>query len=182
MRLKDKNGIEINNGDIVIISGGYFKNSNGLHKVKHTPGDEGWGGNWYRLIKINKDGTPKNGKYNLESWPLISYTTSREKSRLQMEHDRVNAQIEIIRDPKWKTMDKNFSIEIDCNPNAEVGVARLYQNTVTQKYWVWFETHRGWQRHIVPDKLVEEFLHSKEIIDGIKIKGNWNIIIYGQLY
>ena len=40
----DKNGVEIKTGDIVEISGAYFKNDNGLYFVTHSPGDPTWSG------------------------------------------------------------------------------------------------------------------------------------------
>ena len=38
----DKNGHEIKTGDIVEITGAYFKNDNGLYFVDNSPGDPNW--------------------------------------------------------------------------------------------------------------------------------------------
>ena len=35
----DKNGRQIQTGDVVLVSGGYFKSDNGLFAVIHAPGD-----------------------------------------------------------------------------------------------------------------------------------------------
>ena len=37
----DKNGIEIKTGDVVEITGAYFKNDNGLYFVERSAGDPG---------------------------------------------------------------------------------------------------------------------------------------------
>ena len=50
----DKNGVEIKTGDIVEISGAYFKNDNGLYFVTHSPGDPTWSGRDYSLKRISK--------------------------------------------------------------------------------------------------------------------------------
>ena len=52
----DKNGVEIKTGDIVEISGAYFKNDNGLYFVTHSPGDPTWSGRDYSLKRISKYG------------------------------------------------------------------------------------------------------------------------------
>ena len=35
----DKNGVEMKTGDIVRVSGAYFKNDNGLWFIERSPGD-----------------------------------------------------------------------------------------------------------------------------------------------
>ena len=52
----DKNGIEIKTGDIVEITGAYFKNDNGLYYVEHSAGDPDWSGSDHSLRKISKRG------------------------------------------------------------------------------------------------------------------------------
>lgn len=52
----DKNGIEIKTGDIVEITGAYFKNDNGLYFVQNSPGDPSWCGSDLSLKRISKRG------------------------------------------------------------------------------------------------------------------------------
>ena len=52
----DKNGIEIKTGDVVEITGAYFKNDNGFYYVEHSAGDPGWSGRDHSLRKISKRG------------------------------------------------------------------------------------------------------------------------------
>lgn len=40
----DKNGVEMKTGDIVRVSGAYFKNDNGLWFIERSPGDPSWCG------------------------------------------------------------------------------------------------------------------------------------------
>ena len=40
--MTDKNNVEIKAGDIVEITGAYFKHDNALYFVEHIPGDPGW--------------------------------------------------------------------------------------------------------------------------------------------
>ena len=54
--MQDKNGIEIKTGDIVKISGAYFKNDNGLYFVTASPGDPSWCGSSHSLKRISKAG------------------------------------------------------------------------------------------------------------------------------
>ena len=52
----DMNNVEIKTGDVVEISGAYFKNHNGLYFVEHSAGDPGWSGSDHSLRKISKTG------------------------------------------------------------------------------------------------------------------------------
>ena len=58
----DKNGVELRTGQIVKITGAYFKNDNGLYFVTHSPGDPGWCGSNYSLTKISKAGKISKAK------------------------------------------------------------------------------------------------------------------------
>ena len=92
----DRNGKEIRTGMIVRVSGAYFKNDNGTYYVDHSPGDPGWCGSDYSLYKIKRNGEPSTAKYRCSFWPLVSFTTNREKNAAAHEHNKLNATIEII--------------------------------------------------------------------------------------
>lgn len=71
----DKNGVEMKTGDIVRVSGAYFKNDNGLWFIERSP---------------------STAKYNLCSWPIAIFTNSwatrNEAHRWNEEH----AEIEVV--------------------------------------------------------------------------------------
>lgn len=69
--MTDKNGIEIKTGDIVEITGAYFKRDNGLYFVDNSPGDPNWRGNDHCLKKISKAGKISKTKYNICFWPIM---------------------------------------------------------------------------------------------------------------
>lgn len=52
----DKNGRQIQTGDVVLVSGGYFKSDNGLFAVIHAPGDPCWYGESCCLNKLCRSG------------------------------------------------------------------------------------------------------------------------------
>jgi len=83
-------------GDVVTVSGAYFKNDNGVYRIEHTPGDNDWLGNEYCLKKIKKDGSEVKNIYNIAFWPLSACTTNREKNRMAKIHNAEFATIEII--------------------------------------------------------------------------------------
>lgn len=66
----DKNGVEMKTGDVVLISGAFFKNDNGLWFIERSPGDPSWCGSSYSLTKLKRNGQPSTAKYNLCSWPI----------------------------------------------------------------------------------------------------------------
>lgn len=72
----DKNGREIKTGDIVVITGGFFKADNGRFRVIHSPGDPDWYGKDYCLERCNKNGTPSNSKYRTAFWPIDDHLGS----------------------------------------------------------------------------------------------------------
>ena len=91
----DKNGVEIKTGQVVEITGAYFKNDNGLYFVTRSPGDPGWCGSDHSLTKISKAGKISKAKYNLCFWPIISTVSDRFKSAEVRAWNKEHAQIEV---------------------------------------------------------------------------------------
>ena len=94
--MTDRNGREIKSGDIVRISGGYFKRDNGLYLVTNTPGDPSWSGRDLSLKKINRNGSLSTAKYNQAFWPLFVTVSDAWKRAEAKEHNKEHAEIEIV--------------------------------------------------------------------------------------
>ena len=92
----DKNGKEMKTGDVVIISGAYFKNDNGLWKIEHSPGDANWWGRDYSLRRLNKNGTVSKRKDNICFWPIGIFVNDYYKRLEAKAHNAKFAQIEIV--------------------------------------------------------------------------------------
>lgn len=107
----DKNGIEMKSGMIVKISGAYFKNDNGLFFIDRSPGDASWLGKGYSLCKISKTGKISKAKYNLCSWPLVSYVSDRYKTAAANDHNRKYAEIEVVTIPNMSEVKAHFQSE-----------------------------------------------------------------------
>lgn len=80
----DKNGIEIKTGDVVRITGAYFKTDNALYFVEHSDGDPDWCGKDHCLLKIKRNGELSKAKNAVCFWPIMvtvngyeKYTTER---------------------------------------------------------------------------------------------------------
>ena len=93
--MTDKNGIEIKTGNIVRITGAYFKNDNGLYYVEHSPGDPGWCGKDHCLKKISKAGKISKATYSICFWPIM-VTVSGSKYYEAKRWNVENAQIEVM--------------------------------------------------------------------------------------
>ena len=91
----DKNGVEIKTGQIVEITGAYFKNDNGLYFVTRSPGDPGWCGSDHCLTKISKTGKISKAKYNLCFWPIVSGVSDRFKTAEANAWNKEHARIEV---------------------------------------------------------------------------------------
>lgn len=78
--MTDKNNVEIKAGDIVEITGAYFKHDNALYFVEHIPGDPGWIGGDICLHMIGKSGKLSSAKYATAFWPLKAYVSNRVKA------------------------------------------------------------------------------------------------------
>lgn len=69
-KVKDINGMNVKEGDIVKISNSYTQNENGLFRVQKL-----WDrsdGTTFSLTKVKKDGTDAKGTYTSASWPMNS--------------------------------------------------------------------------------------------------------------
>lgn len=91
----DKNDVEIKTGQIVEITGAYFKNDNGLYFVTRSPGDPGWCGSDYSLTKISKTGKISKAKYNLCFWPISVFVSDHFKAAEARAWNKEHAQIEV---------------------------------------------------------------------------------------
>lgn len=91
----DKNGVEIKTGDIVEITGAFFKNDNGLYFVQHSPGDPSWSGRDHSLKRISKSGKISKAKHNLCFWPIGVFVSDREKTAKAHQWNKEHATIEI---------------------------------------------------------------------------------------
>lgn len=94
----DKNGIEIKTGDVVEITGAYFKNDNGFYYVEHSAGDPGWSGNDHSLRKISKRGKISKAKHNICFWPISIFTNSFETRITAKAWNEEHATIEVKTD------------------------------------------------------------------------------------
>lgn len=91
----DKNNIEIRTGMIVRITGAYFANDNGLYLVEHSPGDPGWAGSDYSLLKVGRSGKPSKAKHHICFWPIAAFSNSRAKRDEADAWNEAHAQIEV---------------------------------------------------------------------------------------
>lgn len=96
--MTDKNNVEIKAGDIVEITGAYFKHDNALYFVEHIPGDPGWNGGDICLHMIGKSGKLSSTKYSTCFWPLKAYVNDREKAARAKLWNSEHAQIEVRTD------------------------------------------------------------------------------------
>lgn len=128
----DKNGIEIKTGDVVEITGAYFKNDNGLYFVEHSAGDPGWSGKDHCLRKISKTGKISTAKYNLCFWPISISTNSwikrAEAKQWNVEHAEIAIRTDIDKtriaeyfkaeaegmEPEIENMTWNFGHDCQC--------------------------------------------------------------------
>lgn len=91
----DKNGVELRAGQVVEITGAYFKNDNGFWFVEKAPGDPSWIGSECCLKKISKTGKVSTAKRNICFWPICVCVSDRFKSAEARRWNRDHAQIEV---------------------------------------------------------------------------------------
>lgn len=117
----DKNRREIKTGDIVEITGAYFKNDNGLYFVDRSPGDPGWSGKDHCLKKICKNGRISAAKYGTCFWPILVFVSDQSKRRAANEWNAGNAEIEIKTIANMEAVEAHFRAEAeDAGRSAKV--------------------------------------------------------------
>ncbi len=111
--MNDKNNRPMKTGDVVEITGAYFKNDNGLYFVEHTPGDPNWSGRDHCLRRIKRNGELSTAKDNICFWPISAYVNSRDKRAAANEWNREHAEIEIKTFPNTAHIAKFFAAEAE---------------------------------------------------------------------
>lgn len=109
----DKNGIEIKTGDVVEITGAYFKNDNGFYYVEHSSRDPGWSGCNYCLKKISKRGKISKAKYNICFWPISISTNSFETRVTAKAWNEEHATIEVKTDINRSEIAEYFQVKAE---------------------------------------------------------------------
>lgn len=90
-----KSGAEFRTGDVVRISGAYFKNDNGLYFVSRSPGDPNYCGRDYTLRKIGKTGKISRARGgNVGFWPVLCFVNDAWKKAVANDWNAENAKIE----------------------------------------------------------------------------------------
>ena len=142
MAMLDKTGTEIRTGDVVRISGAYFKNDNGLYYVEHSPGDPSWSGRDHSLRKISKAGKISVAKHNICFWPIFVCVSDQAKSAEARAWNKAHAEIEVVAIQNMAEVAAHFE--------AEAADLDWYINRAR---WDWGEDHhevarlRGVQNH-----------------------------------
>ena len=89
--MNDSNGRAIRPGDIVTVSGAYFKSSNGLFYVSNLDAEKSL---WLHRVKKNGEICVSSAS-STQSWPLTSYCSDARKNREARLHNEQHARIEI---------------------------------------------------------------------------------------
>ena len=89
--MNDSNGREIRTGDIVTVSGAYFKTSNGLFYVSNLDTERSL---WLHRVKKNGEICVSSAS-STQSWPLTGYCSDARKNREARLHNAEHARIEI---------------------------------------------------------------------------------------
>lgn len=111
--MNDKNNRTMKTGDVVEITGAYFKNDNGLYFVEHTPGDPNWSGRDHCLRRIKRNGELSTAKDNICFWPISAFVNSRDKRAAANQWNQEHAEIEIKTFPNTAHIAKFFAAEAD---------------------------------------------------------------------
>lgn len=111
--MTDKNNRPMKTGDVVEITGAYFKNDNGLYFVEHTPGDPNWSGRDHCLRRIKRNGELSTAKDNICFWPIHAFVNSRDKRAAANQWNQEHAEIEIKTFPHTEHIAKFFAAEAD---------------------------------------------------------------------
>mgnify|MGYP000115667086 CR=1 FL=1 len=92
----DKNGVEIRTGQVVKVTGAFFKNDNGLYFVDNSPGDPSWSGHDYCLKKVCRNGRLSSSARNICFWPIAVFTNDRTKNAQADAWNREHSEIEVV--------------------------------------------------------------------------------------
>jgi hypothetical protein len=111
--MNDKNNRPMKTGDVVEITGAYFKNDNGLYFVEHTPGDPNWSGRDHCLRRIKRNGELSTAKDNICFWPISAFVNSRDKRAAANQWNQEHAEIEIKTFPHTEHIAAYFASEAD---------------------------------------------------------------------
>ncbi len=111
--MTDKNNRTMKTGDVVEITGAYFKNDNGLYFVEHTPGDPNWSGRDHCLRRIKRNGELSTAKDNLCFWPIHAFVNSRDKRAAANQWNQEHAEIKIKTFPNTAHIAAFFTAEAD---------------------------------------------------------------------
>ena len=111
--MNDKNNRPMKTGDVVEITGAYFKNDNGLYFVERTPGDPNWIGRDHCLRRIKRNGELSTAKDNICFWPISAFVNSRDKRAAANQWNQEHAEIEIKTFPHTEHIAKFFAAEAD---------------------------------------------------------------------
>ena len=111
--MNDKNNRPMKTGDVVEITGAYFKNDNGLYFVEHTPGDPNWSGRDHCLRRIKRNGELSTAKDNICFWPIHAFVNSRDKRAAANQWNQEHAEIEIKTFPHTEHIAAYFADEAD---------------------------------------------------------------------
>lgn len=111
--MTDKNNRTMKTGDVVEITGAYFKNDNGLYFVEHTPGDPNWIGRDHCLRRIKRNGELSTAKDNICFWPIHAFVNSRDKRAAANQWNQEHAEIEIKTFPHTEHIAAYFASEAD---------------------------------------------------------------------
>lgn len=111
--MTDKNNRTMKTGDVVEITGAYFKNDNGLYFVEHTPGDPNWSGRDHCLRRIKRNGELSTAKDNICFWPISVFVNSQDKRAAANQWNQEHAEIEIKTFPHTEHIAAYFASEAD---------------------------------------------------------------------
>ena len=92
----DKSGVEIRTGQVVKVTGAFFKNDNGLYFVDNSPGDPSWSGSDYSLKKVRRNGRLSSSARNICFWPIAVFTNDRAKNAQADAWNREHSEIEVV--------------------------------------------------------------------------------------
>ena len=141
----DKNGVEIRTGQVVKVTGAFFKNDNGLYFVDNSPGDPSWSGSDYSLKKVCRNGRLSSSARNICFWPIAVFTNDRAKNAQANAWNREHSEIEVVALPDMSGVLGHFREKLeqitttiqrhiwDFGEDAEVvqrekGIAAHYEN------------------------------------------------------